>query len=99
MNQIDLSNSQVEEIKLLLGAENYSFKNRDMCIRYYKGQGDSTFIHHSLNIIRCSKNTYGQSIVSKYLGAPNGKASESQEASYDTWFLNGYTGKAGSKAY
>lgn len=67
-----------------------------MCIRYFKSQGDSTYIHHSLNIIRASKNTEGQVLVQRFLGKPNGKASPSQDYTYDTWFLNGYTGKAGS---
>ncbi|OEF90903.1 hypothetical protein [Vibrio splendidus] len=97
MKEIAFSKCQSFELSKLLQDSGYLSKNRDMCVRYYKGQGDSTFIHHSLNIIRATKSTEGSKFVRQMLGEPNGKASPSQECSYDTWFLNGYQGKAGSK--
>ena len=97
MNHINLTETKAKEIGDALSDAGYSSKDRDMCIRYFKGQGDSTYIHHSLNIVRASKNTQGSTIVQTFLGLANGRASESQDDTYDTWFLNGYSGKAGSK--
>jgi hypothetical protein len=96
MSSIRLTEDKVKEIESTLSKAGYSSKDRDMCIRYFKGKGDSTYIHHSLNIIRANKNTEGQAIIQKYFGAPSGKASPSQDDTYDTWFFNGYTGKKGS---
>ncbi|OCH42026.1 hypothetical protein [Aliivibrio fischeri] len=97
MKDIRFLKEQERQLATLLTDAGYSSDNRKMCIRYFKVRGDSTFVHHSLNIIRASKNTNGSLIVKSLLGTANGKASESQEDSYDTWFLNGYRGKAGSK--
>jgi hypothetical protein len=96
MNNIKFSEAKAKEIEAALSRAGYSSKDRDMCVRYFKGKGDSTYIHHSLNIVRANKNTEGQAIVQKLFGASNGKASPSQNDTYDTWFFNGYTGKKGS---
>lgn len=97
MSNIKLSENNAKEIKAELSLAGYSYKDRDMCIRFYKGKGDSTYIHHSLNIIRANKNTEGRNIIQKFFGIPNGKASPSQNNTYDTWFFNGYFGKKGSR--
>lgn len=97
IQQITMTPEAAQEIAKKLIDAGYSEYERVMCKGYTRDSGDSAFIHHSHNIIRCSVDTEGEAIVRGVLGAPNGIASASQDDAYSTWFLNGYEGKAGTR--
>lgn len=85
-----------ESVVRKLKEAGYEEHEKQQYMRYSRGRGDATYITHSLNIIRATANTEGQAIVRNIFGPPNGKASESQDDNYDSWFFNGYTGKSGT---
>jgi len=97
MKHITLTESKANEIRRALSNAGYSEKVLVKYHRYFKNQGDHAVIHHSLNVVRSMKNTESSSIMKEFLGAPNGKATEARDDDYVTWFLNGYSGKAGTK--
>ncbi len=100
MHHIKLSESKANAIRSKLKHSGYSEHPKVMVVRYSKEYGNSVFIHHSLNIIRCRNNTDGSAILQEALGPPNGKVAESQDTgTYLSWFLNGYEGKSTTKLY
>ena len=99
MNELSLSESEAESIANKLKSIGYSANPRKVYTSFSKGLGDRTFLHYSLNIIRATKNTEGEVVIQEFFGDPNGRASESQNGKYSTWFFNGYLGKAGTKQY
>ena len=99
MKQLTLTAELAEKIGNTLQEAGYSVSEKQQYMRYFKAHGDSTYISHSFNIIRSFKNTDGQQIVANMFGEANGKASECHDDNYDSWYFNGYTGKAGSKVY
>ena len=96
MKHIPLSREEANKIAMSLVEAGYTEHTKKMYVRYSKEYGNSVFIHHSLQIIRCTGNTEAVLIIQKNLGPPNGIASESQDERFCSWFLNGYEGKAGT---
>lgn len=99
MKRLSLTKSQAASYTELLKNAGYSANIRKQYISFSKGYGDKTYLHHSLNIIRATKNTEGEEVTKMTFGEPTGKASDTQDHLYSTWFFNGYSGKAGSKIY
>ncbi|HCG8650179.1 TPA: hypothetical protein NJ815_004411 [Vibrio parahaemolyticus] len=96
MKKITLS--KVESLKLASLLENagYTPTEKQMYIRFSTNKrGDSVFLHHSLDVIRCRDNTKAKDIIVLMFGAPNGKTPESQDnGTMLSWFFNGYVGKS-----
>lgn len=99
MKHLSLTKEQAALYTELLKNSGYSANMKQQNISFSKGYGDKTYMSHSLNVIRATKKTGGEKITKKIFGEPNGKASDSQDRRYSTWFFNGYSGKAGSKVY
>ena len=97
MRQLTLTPESAERLANNLQSAGYVASKKQQYLRYSKSHGDSTYISHSLNIIRSFNNTKGHSLVVNMFGEANGKASECHDDKYGSWFFNGYTGKAGSK--
>jgi len=99
MKELSLNETIAESITKKLKDAGYSANPRKEYISFSKGLGDKTYLHYSLNIIRATKKTDGEVVIFNIFSTPNGRASESQNKKYSTWFFNGYSGKAGSKLY
>jgi hypothetical protein len=99
MKNLTLTNDGAKSFTEDLEKVGYSVNSKQQNISFDKGYGDKTYLSHSLNIVRATKNTEGERVSIKTFGLPNGKASESQDDRYSTWFFNGYNGKSGSKIY
>jgi hypothetical protein len=96
MTELTLTESKNKEISAALKEAGYSANPRKLYDSFSKGRGDKTYLTYSRNVIRATKNTQGERIVTRFFGKPNGKASDSQDHRYSSWFFNGYRGKAGS---
>lgn len=95
MKDMRLTDSKANKIRNELELAGYIATSKVMYVRYTKKHGDSVFIHHSLDIIRCRQNTEASKIIESILGKANGKAAESQDnCNYLSWFMNGYKGKS-----
>ncbi len=99
MKELILTKETADSVSHMLERAGYTGTPKEVCISFSKGRGDKTYLHHSLNIIRATKNTVAEEIIISVFSNPNGRASESQDDKYSTWFFNGYSGKAGSKTY
>lgn len=98
MKHIKLTQDKASSIGSQLQKVGYTATTKDKYIRYSKERGNSVFIHHSLDIIRCRTNTEASNIIEKNLGKANGKVPESQDNGKGlSWFLNGYDGKSTTK--
>lgn len=97
MKELSLTQQDVDSLAAKLQTVGYEIVARKQYNRFSKSRADATYIHHSLNIIRSTVNTEAELIIKKVFGEPNGKASESQDDRYSSWFFNGYIGKKGSK--
>ena len=96
MRNLTLTSDDVAAIEYELCEAGYKRTISEKCVRYFKCSGDSTYIYHSHQSIKASKNTLGQRIVAEKFGAPNGVATALKDKYYDTWFFNGYSGKDGT---
>ena len=95
MRHIRLSEDKANKLRNTLEKPGYSAAEKVMYVRYSKKRGDSVFIHQSLDIIRCRRNTDASQIIESILGPANGKVPESQDdGEYLSWFLNDYQGKS-----
>ena len=99
MREISLTKQEADALAFKLEDAGYEKHERKIYHLYSKGRADATYIHYSLNIIRSTNSTEAESIIKKVFGEPNGKASDSQDDRYSSWFFNGYTGKKGSTVY
>ncbi len=99
MKSLSLDPQQAETIAAQLRNAGYTAIPRQEYTSFSKGRGDKTYLHYSRNVIRATVGTQGEDIIRDVFGPPNGKASDSQNDKYSTWFFNGYAGKAGSKVY
>lgn len=99
MRDIKLNDTKANTIRAKLEHSGYRATPKVMYVRYSKSRGDSAFIHHSLNVIRCRRNTDASAAIESVLGGANGKAPDSQDTGeFLTWFLNGYQGKSTTRA-
>jgi len=96
MNNLSLTKEMADSVAEKLLEAGYKKFERKQYHRYSKGRADATYIHYSLNIIRATRNTDAQKIITNTFGAPNGWASDSQDDRYCTWFFNGYNSKEGA---
>lgn len=99
MKELPLTQKEADSLSAILESAGYEKVERKQYHRFSKGRADATYIHYSLNIIRSTVNTEAEELIKKAFGKPNGKASESQDERYSTWFFNGYVGKKGSTVY
>jgi hypothetical protein len=99
LKPLSLDPQQAEAIAARLRDAGYTANPRQEYTGFSKGRGDKTYLHYSRNVIRATVGTQGEKIIRSVFGPPNGKASDSQNDKYSTWFFNGYAGKAGSKVY
>jgi len=99
MKNLSLTKESARVISEKLEKAGYVQHERKQYLRFSRERGDTTYIHHPFTIIRSTKSTVGESIIREAFGEPNGKASDSQDDRYSSWFFNGYTGKAGSSVY
>ena len=99
MKELSLKQSQTDSLTEKFENTGYRKIERQQYNRFSKGKADATYVHHSLNIIRATVNTEAEAIILSEFGMPNGKASDSQDDRYSTWFFNGYVGKKGSTVY
>ncbi len=96
MNSLSLTKLQADLLASRLEKSGYTSSERKMYVRYSTSiRGDSVFIHHSLDVIRCRVNTAASGVLESMFGKPNGKTPESQDdGRMLSWFFNGYTGKS-----
>ncbi|MBT4130099.1 MAG: hypothetical protein HOI31_01810 [Gammaproteobacteria bacterium] len=99
MKELTLTKQEADSLVIKLENAGYEKYERKKYHRFSKGRADSTYIHYSLNIIRSTVNTEAELIIKKIFGDPNGKASDSEDSRYSSWFFNGYVGKNGSIVY
>ena len=99
MRNLSLCKEKSEYIAEALKEVGYIANQKKDYTSFSNGYGDKTYIKYNLRIIRATKNTDGERIIADIFGDPNGKASDSQNDRYSTWFFNGYSGRAGSKVY
>lgn len=99
MSDLILNDSIVENITEELVVAGYIPNERKQYTSFSKERGDKTYLHYSHKIIRATKNTDGESVIRGFFGEPNGRASDTQNHIYSTWFFNGYSGKAGSSIW
>ena len=94
--EIILTKETAEQLAITLIKSGYAKEIKQAYNRYTKKYGDSVFVSHSLNIVRCTPNTKASVIIENILGSPNGVASIDHDDNFDSWFLNGYEGRAGT---
>ncbi|EDN66551.1 hypothetical protein BGP_2609 [Beggiatoa sp. PS] len=93
---INLNDSIIKKIETILKNSGYTSYSTKQYKRFNRERGDSVFIHHSKNIIRCTRKTEAFDILQREFGNPNGKESLEAEERNASWFFNGYTGKSGT---
>jgi len=96
MRELSLTKQEADSLALKLENAGYEKHEMKQYNRFSKVRADATYIHYSLNIIRSTVNSEADLIIKRVIGEPNGKASDSQDDRYSSWFFNGYTGKKGS---
>jgi len=76
-------------------AAGYTFEQQVSRQKWCGTRNDNVWFDQA-SVIRADKGTKGAEICRRIAGAPNGKATASQDHRFDTWFTDGYRGKGGT---
>ena len=90
MSELLLNVSLANSITNKLKEAGYTPNEMKQYISFDGGRDNKVYLTYSRNSIRATKSTEGESIIRSIYGEPNGRASDSQEHKYSTWFFNGH---------